>query len=153
MKDSASRHSGILSSRRGAEAAFGLRHSPPCVLLADNRPRRYARFRATSQPLPEGSRHVHAQRQDSFYHRREPGIGLAIALRAAQDGANVAVVAKTVDPHPRLPGTIHTAVSEIEKAGGRGLAPAPPTSASRTRCKRRPPKTAETFGGIDILHQ
>jgi hypothetical protein len=50
------------------------------------------------------------------------GIGLAIALRAAQDGANIAVVAKTVDPHPRLPGTIHTAVSEIEKAGGRGLA-------------------------------
>ncbi len=45
------------------------------------------------------------------------GIGLAIALRAARDGANVAVVAKTVDPHPRLPGTIHTAVSEIEQAG------------------------------------
>ena len=50
------------------------------------------------------------------------GIGKAIALRAARDGANIAVAAKTDRPHPRLPGTIHTAVEEIEKAGGRGLA-------------------------------
>jgi citronellol/citronellal dehydrogenase len=50
------------------------------------------------------------------------GIGLAIALRAARDGAHVAIAAKTVAPHPKLPGTIHTAVAEIEAAGGHGLA-------------------------------
>ncbi|MEQ1712930.1 MAG: SDR family NAD(P)-dependent oxidoreductase, partial [Hyphomicrobium sp.] len=49
------------------------------------------------------------------------GIGLAIALRAARDGANVAIAAKTSDPNPKLEGTIHTAAAEIEKAGGRAL--------------------------------
>ena len=49
------------------------------------------------------------------------GIGLAIALRAARDGANIAIAAKTETPHPKLPGTIHTAAAEIEKAGGRAL--------------------------------
>jgi citronellol/citronellal dehydrogenase len=77
------------------------------------------------------------------------GIGLAIALRAAQDGANIAVVAKTVDPHPRLPGTIHTAVSEIEKAGGRGLACAADIR-FEDQVQAAAAKTVETFGGIDI---
>ena len=49
------------------------------------------------------------------------GIGLAIALRAARDGANIAIAAKTDTPHPKLPGTIYTAAEEIEKAGGRAL--------------------------------
>ena len=49
------------------------------------------------------------------------GIGLAIALRAARDGANIAVAAKTETPHPKLPGTIHSAAEEIEKAGGKAL--------------------------------
>ncbi len=49
------------------------------------------------------------------------GIGLAIALRAARDGANIAIAAKTETPHPKLEGTIHTAAAEIEKAGGRAL--------------------------------
>ena len=49
------------------------------------------------------------------------GIGLAIAVRAARDGANVVIAAKTSEPHPKLPGTIHSAVAEIEKAGGKGL--------------------------------
>ncbi|NQW54105.1 MAG: SDR family NAD(P)-dependent oxidoreductase, partial [Rhodospirillales bacterium] len=49
------------------------------------------------------------------------GIGLAIALRAARDGANIAIAAKTVKPDPRLPGTIFTAAEDIEKAGGRAL--------------------------------
>ena len=49
------------------------------------------------------------------------GIGLAIALRAAKDGANVAIAAKTDKPHPKLPGTIHTAAEEIEAAGGKAL--------------------------------
>ena len=50
------------------------------------------------------------------------GIGLAIALRAARDGANVAVVSKTTEPHPKLPGTIYSAAAEIEAAGGKALA-------------------------------
>ena len=50
------------------------------------------------------------------------GIGLAIALRAARNGANIAIAAKTEAPHPKLPGTIHTAAAEIEAAGGRALA-------------------------------
>src|SRR3970040_2674202 len=50
------------------------------------------------------------------------GLGLGIAGRAARDGANVVIAAKTSEPHPKLPGTIHTAVAEIEKAGGKGLA-------------------------------
>ena len=58
------------------------------------------------------------------------GIGLAIALRAARDGANVAIAAKTVTPHPKLEGTIHTAAEEIEKAGGRALALQVTTAAS-----------------------
>ena len=49
------------------------------------------------------------------------GIGLAIALRAARDGANVAIAAKTAEPDPRLPGTIYTAAKEIEDAGGKAL--------------------------------
>src|SRR5437868_8212748 len=49
------------------------------------------------------------------------GIGLAIAVRAARDGANVALIAKTDTPDPRLPGTIHTAAAEIEAAGGKAL--------------------------------
>ena len=49
------------------------------------------------------------------------GIGLAIALRAARDGANVAIAAKTAEPHPKLDGTIYTAAEEIEAAGGKAL--------------------------------
>ena len=49
------------------------------------------------------------------------GIGKAIALRAAKDGANIAIIAKTTEPHPKLPGTIHTAAQEIEAAGGQAL--------------------------------
>src|ERR1700743_1127542 len=50
------------------------------------------------------------------------GIGLAIAKRAAQDGANIALIAKTAEPHPKLPGTVYTAAKELEEAGGQGLA-------------------------------
>ena len=49
------------------------------------------------------------------------GIGLAIAKRAAQDGANVILAAKTAEPHPKLPGTIYTAADEIEEAGGKAF--------------------------------
>ena len=78
------------------------------------------------------------------------GIGLAIALRAARDGANVAVVAKTTEPHPKLPGTIYTAASEIEAAGGRAL-PLAVDIRNDAQVAEAVAKTARTFGGIDIL--
>ncbi|MHA6206023.1 SDR family oxidoreductase [Dyella soli] len=78
------------------------------------------------------------------------GIGLAIALRAARDGANIAIAAKSSVPNPKLPGTIHTAAAEIEAVGGKALA---------IRCDIREEDdvhaavaaTVEAFGGIDIL--
>jgi citronellol/citronellal dehydrogenase len=78
------------------------------------------------------------------------GIGLAIALRAAADGASIAIAAKTSEPNPKLPGTIHTAAAEIEAAGGKALA---------IQCDLRDElqieaavnQAAEAFGGIDIL--
>ena len=78
------------------------------------------------------------------------GIGLAIGLRAARDGANVVIAAKTSDPNPKLPGTIHSAAAEIEAAGGKALA---------VQCDIRfedqvqaaVAKAVATFGGIDIL--
>ena len=78
------------------------------------------------------------------------GIGLAIALRAARDGANIAIAAKSSVPNPKLPGTIHTAAAEVEAAGGRALA---------LQCDIREEvqvhaavaATVDAFGGIDIL--
>jgi citronellol/citronellal dehydrogenase len=78
------------------------------------------------------------------------GIGLAIALRAARDGANVVVAAKTTEPHPKLPGTIHTAAAEIEKAGGKAL-PIALDIRDDVAVQEAARKAAETFGGIDIL--
>jgi citronellol/citronellal dehydrogenase len=78
------------------------------------------------------------------------GIGLAIALRAAQDGANVAVAAKTVAPHPKLEGTIHTAAAAIEKAGGKAL-PLEVDVRDETAVKDALDRTALTFGGLDIV--
>ncbi len=78
------------------------------------------------------------------------GIGLAIALRAAKDGANVAVAAKTETPHPKLEGTIYTAADEIEKAGGRAL-PLAVDVRDETAVKDAIERTAARFGGIDIV--
>jgi citronellol/citronellal dehydrogenase len=78
------------------------------------------------------------------------GIGLAIAKRAARDGANVAVVAKTTDPHPRLPGTIFTAAAEIEAAGGKALAIGCDIR-DEAAVQAAVRQTVERFGGIDIL--
>ena len=78
------------------------------------------------------------------------GIGLAIGLRAARDGANVAILAKTTDPNPKLPGTIHSAAEDIEKAGGRAL-PIQCDIRFEEQVEAAVAKTAETFGGIDIL--
>ena len=78
------------------------------------------------------------------------GIGLAIALRAARDGANVAVAAKTTEPHPKLPGTIHTAAAEIEAAGGKAL-PMAVDVRDDEQVRSAIERTVNTFGGIDIL--
>jgi citronellol/citronellal dehydrogenase len=78
------------------------------------------------------------------------GIGLAIALRAARDGANIVVAAKTTEPHPRLQGTIHTAAEEIEKAGGKALAIALDIR-DDAAVQQAAKQAAEKFGGIDIL--
>lgn len=78
------------------------------------------------------------------------GIGLAIGLRAARDGANVAVAAKTVQPHPKLPGTIHTAAEEIEAAGGKALA-VQCDIRDEAQVEAAMAVTAEKFGGIDVL--
>ncbi|HET9073793.1 MAG TPA: NAD(P)-dependent oxidoreductase [Solirubrobacteraceae bacterium] len=78
------------------------------------------------------------------------GIGLAIALRAARDGANVALLAKTDTPHPKLPGTIHTAAAEIEAAGGRALAIVGDVR-DESSVKSAVLQTADTFGGIDVV--
>ena len=78
------------------------------------------------------------------------GIGLAIAVRAARDGANIALIAKTDDPDPRLPGTIHTAAAEIEAAGGNAL-PIVGDIRDDDTVLAAVAKTAEQFGGIDIV--
>jgi citronellol/citronellal dehydrogenase len=77
------------------------------------------------------------------------GIGLAIATRAARDGANVCLIAKTDEPDPRLPGTIHTAAAEIEAAGGHAL-PVVGDIRDEDSVLRAVSECVERFGGIDI---
>ena len=78
------------------------------------------------------------------------GIGLAIAVRAARDGANVAIAAKSDKPNPKLPGTIHTAAAEIEAAGGKAL-PMQVDIRDEEAVAAAAKRCAEHFGGIDIL--
>lgn len=78
------------------------------------------------------------------------GIGLAIAIRAAQDGANVVIAAKTAEPHAKLPGTIYSSAEEIEKAGGKAL-PLLCDIRDEQQVNAAVQKTVDTFGGIDIL--
>jgi NAD(P)-dependent dehydrogenase (short-subunit alcohol dehydrogenase family) len=78
------------------------------------------------------------------------GIGLAIAVAAAKEGANVAILAKTDTPDPRLPGTIHTAAAEIEAAGGQAL-PIVGDVRDEASVENAVAKTVERFGGIDIV--
>ena len=78
------------------------------------------------------------------------GIGLAIALRAARDGANIVVAAKTDAPHPRLPGTIHSAAAAIEEAGGAAL-PLVVDIRQEDQVREAVARTVARFGGIDIL--
>src|ERR1043166_8924994 len=78
------------------------------------------------------------------------GIGLAIGLRAARDGANVAIAAKTAEPNPKLPGTVYTAAEEIERAGGKAL-PLMCDNRADEQVAAAAANTAEKFGGIGIL--
>ncbi|XP_026075133.1 hydroxysteroid dehydrogenase-like protein 2 [Carassius auratus] len=78
------------------------------------------------------------------------GIGKAIALKAARDGANVVVAAKTADPHPKLPGTIYTAAAEIEAAGGKAL-PCIVDVRDEKQINEAVEQAVQKFGGIDIL--
>jgi citronellol/citronellal dehydrogenase len=78
------------------------------------------------------------------------GIGLAIALRAARDGANIAIAAKTEAPHPKLPGTIRTAAAEIAAAGGRAL-PLAVDVRDEAAVKTAIDRAAAHFGGLDIV--
>jgi len=78
------------------------------------------------------------------------GIGLAVALRAARDGANIAIAAKTSTPHPKLAGTIYTAAADIERAGGKAL-PLVVDVRDEPMVRDALAKTAAQFGGIDII--
>src|SRR3954452_20853228 len=77
------------------------------------------------------------------------GIGLQIALTAARDGANVALIAKTAEPHPKLPGTVYTAAEEIEAAGGTALAIVGDIRDDK-QVENAVKQTVERFGGIDL---
>jgi citronellol/citronellal dehydrogenase len=78
------------------------------------------------------------------------GIGLAIALGAAKHGANVVLLAKTAEPHPKLPGTVHTAVADVEAAGGKGVAVVGDVRKEED-VQRAVDTAVEHFGGIDIV--
>lgn len=78
------------------------------------------------------------------------GIGLAIALRAAADGANIAIMAKTAEPHPKLQGTVYTAAEQLEAAGGKAL-PIIGDVRNDDDVARAVAETVERFGGIDIV--
>ena len=78
------------------------------------------------------------------------GIGKAIALRAARDGANVVIAAKTSEPHPKLTGTIHATAADVERAGGRAL-PLAMDVRDEAQVEAAVARTVEAFGGIDVL--
>jgi citronellol/citronellal dehydrogenase len=78
------------------------------------------------------------------------GIGLAIALRAARDGANIVIAAKTAEPHPKLPGTIYSAAEAVEQAGGKAL-PIVVDIRYEDQIALAVKQTVDTFGGLDIL--
>src|SRR3954463_16630799 len=78
------------------------------------------------------------------------GIGRAIAIRCAKDGANLVLASKTSDPHPKLPGTIHTVAAEVEAAGGKALAVATDVRFEES-VQAAVNAAVEKFGGIDAL--
>jgi citronellol/citronellal dehydrogenase len=90
------------------------------------------------------------QNKTLFITGASRGIGLAIGLRAARDGANVVIAAKSAEPHPKLPGTIYTAARDIEAAGGRAL-PLVVDVRDEEAVRGAVDKAGEAFGGIDIV--
>ncbi|CAG9773684.1 unnamed protein product [Ceutorhynchus assimilis] len=88
--------------------------------------------------------------QTLFITGASRGIGKAIALKAAKDGANVVIAAKTATAHPKLPGTIYTAAEEVEKAGGKSL-PCVVDIRDETQVKKAVEEAVKKFGGIDIV--
>src|SRR4051795_11742545 len=97
--------------------------------------------------MPRVSRTLEGQ--TLFISGASRGIGLAIAVRAARDGANVALIAKTGEPHPKLEGTVYTAAEQIEKAGGQAL-PIVGDIRDDQQVADAVAKTVEKFGGIDV---
>jgi citronellol/citronellal dehydrogenase len=93
--------------------------------------------------------HMSLKNKTIFISGGSRGIGLAIALRAARDGANVTIAAKTAEPHTKLPGTIYSAAEEIEAAGGQAL-PVLCDIREETQVADAVEKTVARFGGIDI---
>ena len=89
-------------------------------------------------------------KKTAFITGSSRGIGKAIALRLAKEGYNIAVAAKTTEPHPKLEGTIYTAAEEIEKAGGKAL-PIVVDIRNEENVKSAVQQTVDKFGGIDIL--
>src|SRR4051812_18573163 len=89
------------------------------------------------------------QGKTMFISGASRGIGLQIALTAARDGANVALIAKTGEPHPKLPGTVYTAAEELESAGGQAL-PIVGDIRNENQVEDAVKQTVERFGGIDI---
>lgn len=92
----------------------------------------------------------HFQEKTVFITGASRGIGLAIGLRLAQEGANIVIAAKTTAPHPKLPGTIYTAAAEIEAAGGKAL-PLVVDVREEEQVYAAVEETIRVFGGIDIL--
>ena len=103
----------------------------------------------TATPLFRDDPAMSLKDKTLFISGASRGIGLQIALRAAQDGANVALIAKTAEPHPKLPGTVFTAAEEIEAAGGKAL-PIVGDIRDEASVEEAVAKTVERFGGIDI---
>lgn len=104
------------------------------------------------RPLRQGdSQKMSANRPRTlFITGSSRGIGLAIALRAARDGANIVIAAKSAEPHPKLPGTIYTAAAEIEAAGGQAL-PCIVDVRDESQVLEAVDRAVERFGGIDVL--
>ena len=90
------------------------------------------------------------KKRTAFITGGSRGIGKAIALRLAREGYNIAIAAKTVDPHPKLEGTIYTAAAELEALGAKAL-PLQADIRDEQQVQDAVAKTVETFGGIDIL--
>src|SRR3954447_10606176 len=100
--------------------------------------------------LPQERKSVSLEGKTMFISGASRGIGLAIALTAARDGANVALIAKTAEPHPKLAGTVYTAAEEIEAAGGTAL-PIVGDVRDADAVDAAVTQAAERFGGIDVL--